>query len=618
MRASARWIFGILATAFVGWMVFDVGLGVGQGSAGVQLTDPVLRVNGVKIDRMTYETHLRNAYDYRRQQGAPVGESLEERRALEDAVVEDLIRSELLRQEFTRRGIRVREDEIVQMARTSPPPELMADPNFQTDGQFDIQKYLAFLSTLDRASLAALEDQYRAQIPQIKLFQRVTADIYVTDAKLWSMYRDQHDSVTFRLLEMRPEVAVPDSDVTATDAEVQSYFSAHLEDFRRPTTAYLSYITVSRRPEARDSAAALQRAESLKAELDAGADFGNLASVESADSVSAANDGDLGWVESGRFVPEFEAAARALRPGETSDPVQTAYGYHIIRLEGETADSIHVRHILIPIELAGDHLAEVESAADTMDLLAAGQMDPTALDEVAARLDLPVLTAAPLPEGSQAMTVNGPAPDAGIWAFEARVGEISDVVEAPDAYYLFRLDSLQEAHAPLLTDIEPAVRRAVLDEKKWQVARDRAATIGAALRSGQPLMDAALQNLLSARTLGPMTRASPVPAVGDLPEVVGAAFGLGVGQAAGPIETDDAIYFVETAAKALADSSAFVEQEDQQRAAVIQRMQQAQYERLILSLRSEAEVVDLRREIERQLRELEETSDNNPLGRFGT
>lgn len=62
-----------------------------------------------------------------------------------------------------------------------------------------------------------------------------------------------------------------------------------------------------------------------------GADFGELAKASSAD-LSAAKGGDLGWLNPGDTVPEFERAMNALQPGEVSAPVKSPFGWHLIQV----------------------------------------------------------------------------------------------------------------------------------------------------------------------------------------------------------------------------------------------------------------------------------------------
>ncbi|MFN0115411.1 MAG: peptidylprolyl isomerase [Paracoccaceae bacterium] len=73
-------------------------------------------------------------------------------------------------------------------------------------------------------------------------------------------------------------------------------------------------------------------AKKIKEDLDAGGDFAEIAKRSSGDPGSAQSGGDLGWFGAGIMVEPFEKAVTALKPGETSAPVETQFGFHIIRL----------------------------------------------------------------------------------------------------------------------------------------------------------------------------------------------------------------------------------------------------------------------------------------------
>ncbi|WEJ58959.1 peptidylprolyl isomerase [Devosia sp. FJ2-5-3] len=82
-----------------------------------------------------------------------------------------------------------------------------------------------------------------------------------------------------------------------------------------------------------------EEANAIKAELDGGADFAAIAKEKSIDPGSGANGGDLGFFGKGMMVPSFEEAAFALtEPGEVSAPIQSQFGWHIIKL-GEKRQS---------------------------------------------------------------------------------------------------------------------------------------------------------------------------------------------------------------------------------------------------------------------------------------
>ncbi len=76
-----------------------------------------------------------------------------------------------------------------------------------------------------------------------------------------------------------------------------------------------------------------EEAKEIINELNSGKDFAELASEKSIDQTAAVNSGDLGYFAKGEMVPEFEKAAFSLAIGETSEPIQTDYGYHVLRVE---------------------------------------------------------------------------------------------------------------------------------------------------------------------------------------------------------------------------------------------------------------------------------------------
>ncbi|MEH7381574.1 peptidylprolyl isomerase [Bacillus sp. JJ1533] len=84
-------------------------------------------------------------------------------------------------------------------------------------------------------------------------------------------------------------------------------------------------------------AEAKKKIEEAKAKLDSGEKFEDVAK-EFSDDGSAQNGGDLGWFQKGRMVPEFEEAAFALKEGETSEIIESQYGYHIIKVTGTVED----------------------------------------------------------------------------------------------------------------------------------------------------------------------------------------------------------------------------------------------------------------------------------------
>src|SRR2546430_8942240 len=190
MHANAKWVFYILAISFIGWLAIGQVMSILGPSGNV-----VLRVNGREYQVTEYQQRVQVATEQYRQQMGTAPMTREDEQQIGDQVVNQMVQEALLQQEYRRLGIRVSDDEVREIAATSPPPEVMRDPQFQTDSQFDIRKWQQFLSTTtDRTVLLQVEAMYREQIPRIKLFEYLASDVYVSDAKLWRLYKDAHDS----------------------------------------------------------------------------------------------------------------------------------------------------------------------------------------------------------------------------------------------------------------------------------------------------------------------------------------------------------------------------------------------------------------------------------------
>ncbi len=112
--------------------------------------------------------------------------------------------------------------------------------------------------------------------------------------------------------------------VKVSDADVTAYYNAHKSQYGQPESRDVRHILVPSK----------SLADSLYAQLKAGANFAKLAKRYSKDPGSAANGGKL-TVSKGQTVPEFDKTAFSLKKGQLSPPIKTQYGYHIIQALSE-------------------------------------------------------------------------------------------------------------------------------------------------------------------------------------------------------------------------------------------------------------------------------------------
>ena len=585
-------IFGLLMLLFVLQLsgIFD------QNSGSAFSATSVGKINGQPVDARAYQAAVQQTIDNQQRQ-TPGRLGLEQTEQIRNDVWGQFVDRAVLESQYRKYGITVSQDEIVAAMRTQPIQDLVRSQEFQTDGQFDLAKYQRWLASPGAAPyLQVLAAQYRDDIRRSKLLQAVTADVYVSDAALWQQFRDVNEQATIGLTAILPRTAVADSMVTVTPAEVAEYYKQHQVAFERPTTAFVSYVSMPSFPDASDTAAALARAQQVRAEIAGGAPFAEVAQRESSDSVSAKNGGDLGEWKKGDMDAAFDAAAFSLPINALSQPVLSQFGYHVIQVSSRSGDKAKARHILIPVEIAGTHRDRLEAQADSLDRLADQKVSPAAFTDLAKSMGLDVKTTS-IQQGTQVLDGNIVVPDAGIWAFQAVAGTASPVIETGFAFYLFRLDSLTKGGVPALADIRGSVESAVRDEKKLVKARELAQAYISRLDKGESLPDAAKAMGFPNRQFGPFARVQPPIQSG---QVVGTAFALKPGEHSGAIETPQGIYVVETLSIVPADSAKFVKDLEKLRTDSIRRARQNRVRNYLQALKDDATIVDNRAEINRR------------------
>lgn len=594
MRENTKWIMLITALSFVALMVFEWGMDMTGRSSAQFAGGEVGRVDGEPITYEEYISVYQNLYAQQQQAlgGMPITSALN--RQIEDAAFDQVVLQKLIGQELRRRGIDASEQEIRQAARYAPPPEILQDTSFYTNGQFDYDKYHALLSSpaLDPQSLIRLEQYYRESIPRTKLYFRTTAGTYATDSELWRMWRDTRDAATVRYIRFDPTEAVPVEGVSVSDAEIAEYYEEHREDFLRPARARVKYVVIDRRPTPADSAAALERAQAVRAEIAGGADFAQVATRESADTASAA-DGGLYQLARGQTVAQFDSVAFNAPLNRLTEPVMTQYGYHVMRVESRSGDSASVRHVLIPIERTLESENEVFDRADSLEALT----ETMKLDAIAQSLDLQVQEAEIVP-GLTLLPGLLQAEDGEDWVFnDAIVGEVSEVFETPNAYYAIELLEREDERTLTLEEATGTIRESIRMQKRVERTEERAREAMEQLRSGATLEAVAQQFGAHVGEAGPFTRGDFVPELGRFTPAIGTAFGLKPGETSGVVVSDRNVYIIQVESRTDADRAAWEQQKEEQRQRVIQAMMDQRWQQYLEALRESAEILDNRDQV---------------------
>ena len=354
-----RWgwylIIGALGLVFAAWGPYTVvDLSFGQAGYAVRVNGeevPAAEVNDLWQRQLP---QLIEAYG---------GElDPEQRAALQDELLALTVREVVTTQHARELGVLVSDAEAARAFRD--------EEAFQIEGQFNVQEarvrlanagiseqaYLDdlkkrlmtnkllgvmgisdFLTSAESRRLLALLDEER-QLRYLLLDpQEYAGNAPVEEAAIEAYYQSHQEdfAVPESVRLAYAEMSLPDlaATVVVTDEEVRARYERDRDQYVQPETRHARHILILADDPAQDAQSA-ELAQDLYQQIQDGADFAALAREHSGDPASAAEGGDLGWASRDTYVQAFADTLFSMQPDEVSEPVQTEFGYHIIKLEG--------------------------------------------------------------------------------------------------------------------------------------------------------------------------------------------------------------------------------------------------------------------------------------------
>jgi len=275
-----KWITGCVSAMFC---LFLVGTfwPVWAGKAGTP-EDKVAVVNGVKINRTDFDRELNRARQVYGM-GRPIQAS--QLPEIEKRTLENLVEREVLFQESEKKGIEI-----------------------------------------DESALNSELEKLRKRFPSEEEFKKNLERMDLTETSLKSEFK--RVMAVQHLIE--EEIVVK---VAVSDKEIETYYNSNPKLFKQPEQVRASHILIGVKSDANESekAEARKKIETVVSRLKKGEDFSALAK-EFSTCPSNAKGGDLGFFGRGQMVKPFEDAAFSLKPGESSDIVETRFGFHVIKI----------------------------------------------------------------------------------------------------------------------------------------------------------------------------------------------------------------------------------------------------------------------------------------------
>lgn len=543
----AKGLFLLLIVAFAVWGIEDFVRGGGADRS-------VATVAGEKVSLAeATDAYQREISQLRRSFGGQFEPTEEVRRAIAEGTVARLVALRAISAEAAQRGVVVTDDALR--------ATILSAPGFQgPDGRFSRLQFESFLrnngltearfldllrgdlarqqlvgsvragaaapQTLARAVQAFHAEQRVADLVELPLMA-APAPPEPTEAQLARFHENNADLFSapefrqFDLVLLSPEDVA--REIRLSDRELREAFEERRAEFATPERRRIAQAVVPDREAARAIAEAWR----------AGADFAAIATQAQAAGGSAI---ELGLIDrSGLPLPELAEPAFAASAGAVTDPVQSPFGWHVLRVAAIEPGREQ------GFEAVKDELARMvalERAADLIYARANRIEDSIAegipLTEVARRHELRLIQATMDAEGrdpaGQSVDLGREAGELITAVFEARIGETTRLSETRGGvFYAVRVGSVTPPALRPLAEVEREVRAAWERAERRRAMEEQAAALIAETRAGRPLDEVARAAGWSPRRTEPFTR--DVRGGAFPPQLAAALFALKRGEA---------------------------------------------------------------------------------------
>lgn len=428
LRNFSKAFLIIVAIAFVGTIFFAWGMDIAGTGSGDQ-RGYIAKINDEEIDPRIYTNLVQNLSDQMNQGGNVYldwSSNVEIRERAWDRMVLDI----LMEQHINDMGLSVSKTEMFEYLWNYPPRYLWQDPNLQTNGQFDMQKYRQLLADPNFAQyLGMIEQQERPQIKRLQWAELVRAAIRITPEELMDEFRRQYEQIKLEYIYI-PTQKVTEPEITIDSAEVKAYYEENKEDFKRDPIANLEYVAFNVQPTSSDTNNLsdiniwIQQASESTQDI-----FPVMAAVISDDSRATQTYGDIGWIQRGRYSPEFDSVAFSLDSGEVAkEPILTPVGWHILKSAGKRVnddgeEEVHIYQIIKKIRPSGDTFSTHFTRAQQFRT----DVKELGFEKAAEKYALTIEESGPFQKAAGSAGRLGQSETAIKFAFKHKVGAVSDV-----------------------------------------------------------------------------------------------------------------------------------------------------------------------------------------------
>jgi len=513
---------GLTAKIILGLIILTFAV-AGVGSYTNSVDTSVATVNGEAISQQAFDKAYQAQRGRMAQQFGEMFDTLSNdanyMANFRQGVLDNLINEKLIDQNSEALAIRVSDLRLKETIRKMP--------EFQVDGVFDNNRYLAIINQAGFFQSSNFRDYLRVEMTRRQLSQALVATEFNLpyQEKLQNTLQNQTRDIRFATIsaqQFKDTIELTDEEINnyylanqarfenkeqvkvdyislnvtdiakginVTDEDLATHYQENLVSFTAAEQRRISHILIEFADGDADDETAKTQAEAILERLNQGEDFAALAKELSNDTFSGENGGDLEWLEPGVMEESFDEAALAIaNVGEISPLVKTSFGYHVLKLTDYKAEAVQALADVqaeLRVKLSNDQ-AQEKFFTLQQEMARISFEFPDSLEDAASEVNVVIQTSPWLLRGGNT------APFDQEKVIEAAFSEMvlqdnmnSDLIEVNDDVALvLRLNTFQEANIKPLTEVEEQIKVILVNQKATEKAQQTVDTLLADYNAG--------------------------------------------------------------------------------------------------------------------------------------
>ncbi|MBT7374023.1 MAG: hypothetical protein HN815_08570 [Candidatus Marinimicrobia bacterium] len=556
----------------------------------------IAQINGEDISPDYFNQLVSQQLEQARSNGQKLND-FQIRRA-RDTAWDNMLQDVLVSQEVKRLNISASDEEVMYHLENNPPPFLQQNPSFQTDGVFDWDKYRTALASPQGDEWLPIESFMKnTYVPNFKLQKLLDESIIIMERNIKNEFIKQNVNYTISGIHITSG-NVPVEESEPSDSEIREEYNKSKSDFKHDELRSVSYVSWIKEPAKNDSVSVQKLATAIYERTKEGEEFATLANEYSVDPGNqGTKGGDLGWFGKGQMVKEFEKAAFTAKKGEIIEPVKSNFGYHIIYVRDKKIEDgeekVLASHILLKIEISSTTLSNLKRDATLFSYDAQDNGFSSAVSEH----NLDIGNHKKMNEEGFSIKGLGGLRAGVRFAFNNKVGDVSDILENDQYFSVFTLDTIIAPGFKSYEEVQAQIKSTLKKTKVMAATLDEANKLLLTISGKDIKLDDAIDedSELDAIKNESKQLVQGFTSIGRSNYVTGALLAAKPGEILGPLETGRGHAIIELKEISVFDSTEYGVQKESLRKTIFNQKQNQFFQAWLDDLKEDAEIVDNRK-----------------------